>query len=834
MKKNLFFVSLVAVAFIFLASLNAARAAAPTLALSSTGDGDNVQINVTGDPNASVLIYYQKNSGAAYLDVLGKTNASGSLSMTVSTATYGIAPNSSVYVKINNASSSSVAWPYNTLASGGAITINQTGLVLTVGQTSTLSVTNNSGQPLYLLNNSNPQIANVNINNNQITLIANAYGQTVVTLCALGTTSNCASTYLTVQNSGAQALTFSQTNLTIAYGQSSTVSILNGTGNYTILNNSNPSVISSSLSGSTITLNANNTSGTAAITVCAVNMSSCGIINASAGTTSSSSLVFNQTNPSLLIGQNLNILISGGSSYSISSNSNSSVVTATITNTNNLALTGGSAGSSIITVCANNGNCGSITATVSYSTSGPISLSQNNLWLQVGQAVSVTVSGGTFPYSLSNDSKNNAIFQASLNNNILTLTGVGAGSGNLDVCSAAGACVQLSVLVNGVSSSTQLTFSNNNLTLNVGGSTDVSLFGAGGYYISSSNNQNVASFVLNNNKITVKALSSGNANATICQNGGQCGIIYAAVSSNNTSNAPLAFSRSNPAIGVGESLSVAVSGGANSNYYISANSNPTMVQASINGGNLIVLGKNIGSTVITVCAATNSCNSLSVKVELQPSSDSSDNSNPGNADTHAGSDDLLQKITREADILDGGDVNSILNDVSAVKNASLETSYLSRYVDPLLTKVKLGAAEINNLDYFVVYGTPSTLKLGAGERAGVLGSYLQAYSKLPQTAAEWSDILKISSGRWPGENSTKAEAGAKAEFLKVYDRPADMKNSHDANAVTIIAYGLRPSSRNTASEKQAIKSFRAVYAHSPISPLAWNIVRAIAYSGASK
>jgi len=61
-----------------------------------------------------------------------------------------------------------------------------------------------------------------------------------------------------------------------------------------------------------------------------------------------------------------------------------------------------------------------------------------------------------------------------------------------------------------------------------------------------------------------------------------------------------------------------------------------------------------------------------------------------------------------------------------------------------------------------------------------------------------------------------------------------MTNNKDANAITIIAYGLRPTTRNTASEKAAIKSFRYVYAHDPVNPLAWNIVRAISYSGATK
>ena len=72
------------------------------------------------------------------------------------------------------------------------------------------------------------------------------------------------------------------------------------------------------------------------------------------------------------------------------------------------------------------------------------------------------------------------------------------------------------------------------------------------------------------------------------------------------------------------------------------------------------------------------------------------------------------------------------------------------------------------------------------------------------------------------------------EFKKVYLRSANMDNPNDNAAVSVIAYGLRPSNRNLNSEKTAIKSFKYVYGHNPVSSLAWDIVRAIAYSGATR
>jgi hypothetical protein len=84
------------------------------------------------------------------------------------------------------------------------------------------------------------------------------------------------------------------------------------------------------------------------------------------------------------------------------------------------------------------------------------------------------------------------------------------------------------------------------------------------------------------------------------------------------------------------------------------------------------------------------------------------------------------------------------------------------------------------------------------------------------------------------EDSTKAETTAKAEFKKVYLRDANMSNNIDENAIMVISYGLLPLNRNLNSERTAIVTFKYVYGHNPVNALAWNIVRAIAYSGAKR
>lgn len=135
---------------------------------------------------------------------------------------------------------------------------------------------------------------------------------------------------------------------------------------------------------------------------------------------------------------------------------------------------------------------------------------------------------------------------------------------------------------------------------------------------------------------------------------------------------------------------------------------------------------------------------------------------------------------------------------------------------------------------FIQNGTFLTKKLGAGERGGVVNSFFAAFGRLPKTETDWQDVVKIARGRWPGQSNAKAEANAKAMFKKIYKREADMKNARDNAAVTIVAYGLRSVSRNTVNEANSIKSFKAIYGKAPVSATDWDIVRAIAYSGAKR
>ena len=507
-----------------------AHASTPTLSLSATGSGDNVQINVTGDPNTGVLLDYPLSGSGPQIAVLGNTDSNGNYSTTISSASLNVIPGALVYVMTGGTSgpqSPSVVWP--AVASASALTLSQTGVVISAGQSASITATNLGSNSLYVSNNSNPPIANVSISGSQITISGNTNGQTTVTLCQVGTSLSCPSVYVTVENSGASQLSFSQNSVTIAPGQQVPITVTGGSGVYTILNNSNSSVIQASLNTSVITLTTNSTSGASSITVCSTDMSSCGIINATAGSASSVGITFSNSAPTVSVGQNINLNIYGpsGSVFYISSNSSPSVAQVNV-NGSVLTVTGIANGSAVVSVCSSAGTCGSFTATVNYTADGgSIALSQNTLSLTSGQTISISVSGGTAPYSVSGGSS--AVAQESINGNILTVVGVASGISTVNVCSAAGACTTLAITVNGVTSGTSLSLSQSALSLAVGQSASVSIYGSGNYYLSNNTNPTVASVQVNASTVTLSGLSTGTTNIVVCQNATSCATLLVSV-----------------------------------------------------------------------------------------------------------------------------------------------------------------------------------------------------------------------------------------------------------------------------------------------------------------
>ena len=98
---------------------------------------------------------------------------------------------------------------------------------------------------------------------------------------------------------------------------------------------------------------------------------------------------------------------------------------------------------------------------------------------------------------------------------------------------------------------------------------------------------------------------------------------------------------------------------------------------------------------------------------------------------------------------------------------------------------------------------------------------------------DWQDVIKIASGRWPTERSIESEENIKTTvFPDVYLRDPNISNQNDLSAIMLMTYGLLPAERNMDSEEAAIEIYFGIFRHNPGEASDWNIVRAIAYSGA--
>ena len=356
-------------------SAAAMAANVPSLIITPPSAGSStVQLTVYGaDANASALLYFPSSSGYISNNI-GTTNQSGYLLTTINAATYGITAGSPVYVMVNGQQSMSQNWP--SYSSTGSLSLSQTTVNLQVGQATSVSAAVSAS--LSISSNSNPSVASANINGNQIIITGNVAGTANVAVCAAGI--GCSNIYLTVQSTAGStpaSISFSQSNLSMTTGQSQNIT-LSGSGSYYVSSNSNVSVSSASINGSTLTVNALS-SGNNTLSVCASgnNSVSCGTItvtvtgatNTTTNTTTQGTVSFGPSSVNLNVGGRQSVVVYGSGPYYVSSNSNPSAVTANV-NGNNIDLTGVAFGGANISVCQIAGGCGNLYAYVAPTDAG--------------------------------------------------------------------------------------------------------------------------------------------------------------------------------------------------------------------------------------------------------------------------------------------------------------------------------------------------------------------------------------------------------------------------------------------------------------------------------
>ena len=186
----------------------------------------------------------------------------------------------------------------------------------------------------------------------------------------------------------------------------------------------------------------------------------------------------------------------------------------------------------------------------------------------------------------------------------------------------------------------QVSFSQSNITLQAGQSTNIILYGGYNYYISS--NSSLVGTGISGNVLSVYGNSAGTGFLTICANGASCNNLYVTVYGNINYNynynynyqyqnqyypnylpnyyqnnyqnqSSIYLSQNSINMSAGQNQSISIFGGYN-NYYVSSNSNSSVAVASINGNTLNVYAYSAGNANITVCQNSGSCTSLYVSV----------------------------------------------------------------------------------------------------------------------------------------------------------------------------------------------------------------------------
>ncbi len=525
----------------FLLAAAPALAYSPSLSVYSSGS-DNTTISVSGSqPNSQITLYYTPSGSSLKTSVsnFGLTDYSGNFSTNVSSSAYGFSSGSQVYVVVAGQQSNTVNYNYSSGGCNyynncnlGQITLSQSNLNLSVGQSSTVAVyssNNNYNNNYYISSNSNSTVATVSVSGSSVYVYANQSGSTNISVCQTGN-SGCATLYVTVSGSNSctyncGALTFSQNNVSLNAGQSSTVYVYaNSTGNssnYYISSNSNYNVVSATIINNAITLSAQN-SGSSNIYVCQYNSNTCAYLYVT-----------------------VNGSVAGATNYQVYINDNFySPQTITIT-----------AGSSI--TWKNNGNMAhTVTFDNPYSDSGTINPG--------GTYTKTFYTNGTYSYHCN--------LHSGMTGSVV-VTGSASGTGNV-----------------WFSPSNPTMYAGQSLAVSINSqSLNSNYYGSNAYYVSSNSNSSAVSASVSGTVLNLYAYQNGSSNITVCHSSlGYCGTLYVTVYGNSNNNTgSLYFTTTNlPAMVIGQyySYQLQASGGTSPyTYSLVSGSLPAGLSLNYNG-----------------------------------------------------------------------------------------------------------------------------------------------------------------------------------------------------------------------------------------------------------
>lgn len=139
-----------------------------------------------------------------------------------------------------------------------------------------------------------------------------------------------------------------------------------------------------------------------------------------------SAIKFNPSTVSVVIGETQKVLMSGGDGTYTAKSSDATIATVSVVK-DTVFVTGVKAGKATVLVTDSKNVSGSLNATVVAA----LATDKSEASVAVGKEATVTVSGGTTPYTVT--SKDNKIATATIKDSKLTIKGVAAGSTTITI-----------------------------------------------------------------------------------------------------------------------------------------------------------------------------------------------------------------------------------------------------------------------------------------------------------------------------------------------------------------------------------------------------------------
>lgn len=219
--------------------------------------GSNTTISINTSTGTTANVTFVSNSNVAYSTVNGNVATIYGLTQGFTEIRFCTYDNACATLNVTVSSG----------GSSGIISFNPNSVTMSVGENRSVTIFNSTGSSLYISSNSNANVVSASLDGgfaNLLRLFANQAGSSTITVCS----SVCANLNVTV-NSNSQKVTLSQSTFDLNLGQSISASIFGGYSSYYIYSNSNSSIVSTSISGSTLFLNVSATnSGSANLVVC--------------------------------------------------------------------------------------------------------------------------------------------------------------------------------------------------------------------------------------------------------------------------------------------------------------------------------------------------------------------------------------------------------------------------------------------------------------------------------------------------------------------------------------------------------------------------------------